>query len=88
MAVEFCRGVDEIMNVPLPADPAALSAAMPDVPRWVYARSLLLSGCAVVRVGAAGNAALVTDSTTAVLIGRPDRNLLVALAGASRGGRC
>jgi len=69
------------MNVPLPADPAALSAALPDVPRWVYARSLLLSGSAVVRVGAAGDAALVTDSTTAVLIGRPDRKLLVALAG-------
>ncbi len=60
----------------LPPEPAALAAALPDIPRWVYARSLLLSGTASVRVSAAGDAALVLESTTAVLVGRPDRQLL------------
>lgn len=65
-----------------PADPAALAAALPDDARWVYARSLLLSGDAHVRSGAAGDAALVLDPTTAVLVGRPDPELLhEALAG-------
>jgi len=60
----------------LSAEPAALAAALPDLPRWVYARSLLLSGAAAVRVAAARDAALVLESTTAVLVGRPDRQLL------------
>jgi len=59
----------------LPSEPAALAAALPDVPRWIYARSLLLSGAARVRVGAV-DAALILDPTTAVLVGRPDPELL------------
>jgi len=69
-----------------PADPAALVAALPDVAKWVYARSLLMSGAGSVRLGATGDAALVFDSTTAVLVGRPDPELLhEALAGYSLG---
>lgn len=68
----------------LPTEAAALAAALPDLPRWVYARSLLLSGASV-RVSAAGDAALVLESTTAVLVGRPDRQLLCdALGGNPR----
>lgn len=66
----------------LPGEPAALAAALPDIPRWVYARSLLLSGAATVRMAAAGDAALVLDSTTAVLVGWPDRQLLRGALGA------
>ena len=70
------------MSRALPADPAALAAVLPDDARWLYARSVLLSGDARVRWGAAGDAALVLDSTTAVLVGRPDPELLrEALAG-------
>lgn len=60
----------------LPADPAALLAALPDVPRWLFVRSLLLSGVARVRLGVAADAALVIDPATAVLVGRPDPELL------------
>ena len=70
------------MNRVLPTDPAALGAALPDEARWVYARSMLLAGHAHVRLGAAGDGALVLDPTTAVLVGRPDPQLLrEALAG-------
>lgn len=64
------------MSRALPADPAALATALPDDARWVYARSLLLSGDAHVRLGTAGDCALVLDPTTAVLVGRPDPELL------------
>lgn len=60
----------------LPADPAALAAVLPDVPRWLYARSLLLSGAAGVRLSSNADAALILDPTTAVLVGRPDRELV------------
>ncbi len=60
----------------LPAEPAALAAVLPDVPSLVYARSLLLSGGARVRLAAAGATALVLEPTTAVLVGRPDQELL------------
>ena len=64
------------MSRALPADPAALAAALPDEARWVYARSLLLSGDAHVRSGTAGDGALVLDPATAVLVGRADLELL------------
>jgi len=57
-------------------DPRVLAAALPDAPRWIYARSVLLSGSAMVRVNAGGDAALAMDSSTAVLVGRPDCELL------------
>ncbi|MDP9399039.1 MAG: hypothetical protein M3P96_15030 [Actinomycetota bacterium] len=72
------------VNTPgsLPADPAELATALPDLPQWVYARSLLLSGTASVLLSAAGDAALVLDPATAVLVGHPDQELLrTALAG-------
>lgn len=60
----------------LPSEPSALAAALPDTPRWVYARSALLSGEASVRLAVARDAGLVVDLTTAVLVGRPDVGLL------------
>lgn len=75
------------LEVPLPADLVELSAVLPDTPQWIYARSLLLSGAAVVHLGAAGNAALVADSTTAVLIGHPDYDLLRELSACELPGR-
>lgn len=60
----------------LPVDPAELAASLPDVPQWLYARSLLLSGAASVRLGGAREAALVLDATTGVLVGPPDPELL------------
>lgn len=70
------------MSRALPADPAALAAVLPDDARWVYARSMLLSGGARVRLSAGGEGALVLDPTMAVLVGRPDPELLGAtLAG-------
>ena len=60
----------------IPGDPAALLVALPDVAHWLYARSLLLSGRARVRLGVAATAALVVDPATAVLVGRPDTELL------------
>ena len=77
-----CGSKEMVLSPALPADPATLAAALPDDARWVYARSLLLAGDAQVRSGVAGDAALVLDSTTAVLVGRPDPQLLgEALAG-------
>jgi len=56
-------------------------AALPDVPRWVYARSLLLSGAAPLRLGTS-DAVLVQDPATAVLVGQANSTLLrEALAG-------
>ncbi|MEO9221794.1 MAG: hypothetical protein ABI251_08465, partial [Mycobacteriaceae bacterium] len=60
----------------IPDDPAELLAALPDDPHWLYARSLLLSGLARVRLGVAATAALVIETSTAVLVGRPDSELL------------
>ncbi len=70
-----CGIAGAALSQALPSEPAALAAALPDVPRWIYARSLLLSGAARVRVGAV-DAALILDPTTAVLVGRPDPELL------------
>jgi len=61
----------------LPADPAALARALPDRPHWLYARSLLLGGATSVRLNAVGDAALVLEPSTAVLlvVGQPDPKL-------------
>lgn len=67
---------ESVVSAVLPAEPSALAAALPDVFRWVYARSLLISGSAEVRLAAARDAALVLDRTSAVLVGRPDPGLL------------
>ena len=51
-------------------------AVLPDVPRWLYARSLLLSGAAEVCVSSSADAAVILGPTTAVLVGRPDADLV------------
>lgn len=60
----------------LPDSPGELLAALPDTPRWLYARSLLRSGSASVQLGPSNDAALIADDTTAVLVGRADPDLL------------
>ena len=71
-----------LLSAVLPVDPAALAAALPDIPCWVYARSLLKSGASQVRLAADRDAALILDATAAALVGRPDPLLLrEALAG-------
>lgn len=67
---------------PLPTDPLALLRVLPDAARWLYARSPLLDGAAEVRSGG-GDAVLVCDDTTAVLVGRADPQLLHSLHGSS-----
>jgi len=70
----------------LPADPLALAAALPDVPRWVEARSLLLSGEAELRLGGGGGVVMETAFPSACLVGRPDAALLEELLGAAPDG--
>lgn len=71
----------------LPADRLALAAALPDVPRWVEARSLLLAGCEVeLRLGGGGGVVMETAFPTACLVGRPDAALLEELLGAAPDG--
>ena len=62
----------------LPADPRALAAALPDLPRWVETRGLLLSGAAIVRPGASAGDALVLDPVlpAGYLVGQVDAALL------------
>jgi RimJ/RimL family protein N-acetyltransferase len=62
----------------LPADPRALAAALPDVPRWVETRALLLSGAAVVRHSARMDGAVVLEPALpfGCLVGRADEALL------------
>lgn len=62
----------------IPRSPAALAAVLPDAPRWVETRSLLLGGAATLRVGRAGDAGLVLDPAhlSAALVGRADQALL------------
>jgi RimJ/RimL family protein N-acetyltransferase len=64
--------------VHLPTDPRALAAALPDVPRWVETRALLLSGTAVVRHSARGDGAVVLEPALpfGCLVGRADAPLL------------
>ncbi len=64
------------MSGVLPTDVAALAAALPDVPCWLYARSVLLSGAARMIGNDGSDAVLVLDPTAAVLVGRPDPQLL------------
>jgi RimJ/RimL family protein N-acetyltransferase len=62
----------------LPSDPCALAAALPDVPRWVETRALLLSGAAVVRRSARADGAVVLDPALpfGCLVGCADAALL------------
>ena len=63
-------------------DPRALAAALPDLPRWVETRALLLSGDAVVRACARGDGAVVLDPglPSGFLVGRADAALLREVA--------
>jgi len=72
----------------LPADPVALAATLPDLPRWVETRSLLLSGEAELRLGRRGDGGVVVETAfpSACLVGRPDAALLQALLGAAPDG--
>lgn len=60
----------------LPADAAGLLAVLPDLPPWLYARSTLGSGHATVRLSSDAHTALVLDQEVAVLVGRPDPDLI------------
>ncbi len=62
----------------LPHDPELLLAALPDVPRWVETRSLLLSGSGVLKIARRGDAAVVMDPQfpSGSVIGRVDTALL------------
>jgi RimJ/RimL family protein N-acetyltransferase len=62
----------------VPADAAALLAALPDTGCWVETRALLLSGRAVVRGSAAGDSAVVLDPAlpSGFLVGRGDAAFL------------
>jgi GNAT superfamily N-acetyltransferase len=65
-----------------------LAAHLPDEPRWVETRSLLLSGECTVQIGATGAAAVVLepDRSSGALVGAIDPHLLVtALANAPVG---
>jgi hypothetical protein len=67
-----------LVSALVPADPRALAAALPDVPRWVQTRALLLSGEAVVRRSARADGAVVLDPAppAGYLVGRTDAALL------------
>jgi GNAT superfamily N-acetyltransferase len=66
------------------ADPRALAALLPDEPRWLDVRGLLLTGRADVVVDPrgpeAGFVALPRDVKFGAVVGRPDRATLLALA--------
>lgn len=66
----------------LPGDPAALAALLPDTPRWVEARDLLLRGSGRLRLAEHGDGALVVDPDFpwAAQVGRVDGALLAGLA--------
>ena len=66
------------LGAPLPRQPQALADALPDAPRWVETRALLLSGNAAVEVNDLGDAAVVLDTTLpfGALVGRADPTLL------------
>lgn len=71
---ESCVDEDVIRGKPSAAA-GMLAAALPDVPRWVYVRSLLSAG-AEVRLTADRNTALVFDQVSAALVGRREPALL------------
>ena len=62
----------------LPDDPLALTAALPDVPRWVETRWLLHAGEGVLTVGPdrSGGAVVGAQLTLGAVIGRADPALL------------
>lgn len=66
----------------MPTQPRALAAALPDLPRWVETRALLLSGDGVIRVGARGDGGVVLDTglPSGFVVGRADRALLRTVA--------
>lgn len=70
----------------MPADARALAAALPDAPRWVQTRALLLSGEAIIRRSAGADAAVVLDPVlpSGFLVGRADPALLRDVAAAPR----
>jgi GNAT superfamily N-acetyltransferase len=59
-------------------DPQTLAVTLPDAPRWVETRSLLLSGEAILRIGGDGDAGVVVDAgfPSGAVVGRADRRLL------------
>lgn len=62
----------------LPREAPALAAVLPDVPRWLETRSLLLSGRASTWIADDSAAAVVVDTTLPLgaLVGRAERELL------------
>jgi len=71
----------------LPHAPAALAALLPDVPRWIGTRALLLSGNALLEVSDDGVAGVVMDTTlpSGAVVGHADRVFLQdVLAGVPR----
>lgn len=64
--------------MPLPGDPLALAAVLPDLPRWVETRSLLRTGRALLGLGADGEGAVVVDPRfpSGSIVGRPDPAVL------------
>lgn len=77
------------MSARVPSDAAALAAVLPDTPSWVEARSLLLSGTAILRRSSDGEGAVVLDPElpSGFHVGRADPDLLrdVAAAAAQEG---
>jgi RimJ/RimL family protein N-acetyltransferase len=72
----------------VPSDARALAAALPDEPRWVETRALLLSGNAVLRHAAHADAAVVLDPAlpSGFLVGRPEPALLRDVAAGAPAG--
>lgn len=62
----------------IPSDPELLAGALPDVPRWVETRSLLLSGAGVLKIASDGGAAVLVDPQfpSGSVIGQADTALL------------
>ncbi|HVF76861.1 MAG TPA: GNAT family N-acetyltransferase [Solirubrobacteraceae bacterium] len=62
----------------MPTDARALVEELPDTPRWVETRALLLSGTAIVRGAAGGDGAVVLDPAlpAGFLVGRADPALV------------
>lgn len=59
-------------------DPELLAASLPDIPRWIETRSLLLSGDATLRIAQRHDGAIVmdTDFPSGSVVGRADIALL------------
>jgi len=59
--VEIAPQVALMTPMRVPFDPELIVAALPDVPRWVETRSLLLSGAGVLKIAPGGDGAVVMD---------------------------